>query len=488
VKEGTRVVEERVHAFLDQQVQPGGRLIVAVSGGPDSVALLHLVTTWARTKQVVAHVFHMDHGLRGEESAEDARFVRELAAKWNLPCTVVGLAPGELERMGGSTQAAARTRRYEELLRLAHRIGAGSIATGHNQDDQAETVLMRFLRGAGSHGLAGIPPVAIREGVRIIRPLLTVSRREIEAYCNAHGLIFRTDSTNLGTDYLRNRLRHHLLPELAAQYNPAISRLLAQTADLMRAEDEWLDEQATAALARCRVEDQSLTGAPSQSGEGKEAPHVEHLTLDAARLADEPLPLARRLVRLAARALGAGEGEISLATCERVLALTANRGGTQRVPLGPGLWVAAEYGRLRFYREEGLGEGPVGEWPLPLGGRFTIPELGVTLEIRTGPAPESSGQQLVAAFDAALLPGPLSIRSRRPGDRLWPVGMVGSKKLQDILVDAKVPRRLRNRVPVLTAGDEVLWVLPYRLDRRFLATIDTVEKIWVVAIFEAQGS
>lgn len=458
------MLQQRVASFLAGAGLTEGPLVVAVSGGPDSITLLHLLTDWVRTNGRLLHVFHMEHGLRGEESAEDARFVLDQAEALGWPATLVGLAPGELERMGGSTQEAARTRRYAELIRLAQRIGASGIATGHNQDDQAETVLMRFLRGAGAHGLAGIAPIAIREGIPVLRPLLETPRSEIEAYCRTAGLSFRIDSSNLHTDYLRNRLRQELLPHLAETYNPAIRRTLSQMATIFREEDRWLDELAGAHLRAVRLP------APASAVE-----------LPVESLQAAPVPLQRRIIRLAVQELsGTGEG-CSLASVERVLDLLERSVGGGQVPLGPRLWAIREYDRLRIAREENLGESGGGEWPLGLVGAQSIPELDLVVEVGRGDGPDrslASGER-VAVFDAALLPGPISVRTRRPGDRLYPVGMEGSKKLQDILVDAKVPRRLRDRLPLIAAGDELLWLPPDRLDRRFLASDTTIEKLWI---------
>ncbi|HLO02122.1 MAG TPA: tRNA lysidine(34) synthetase TilS [Symbiobacteriaceae bacterium] len=458
------MLQQRVDSFLAGARLADGPLVVAVSGGPDSITLLHLLTGWARTYGRVLHVFHMDHGLRGDESATDARFVLEQAAALGWSATLVGLAPGELDRMGGSTQEAARSRRYDELVRLAHRLGAAGIATGHNQDDQAETVLMRFLRGAGAHGLAGIAAITVRAGIPLLRPLLEVPRSAIEAYCRQFGLAFRIDSSNLHTDYLRNQLRQELLPHLAETYNPAIRRTLSQMATVLREEDLWLDELASAQLQAARL--------PSAANQ------VE-LTVEA--LTRVPVPLQRRIVRLAVQELnGSGEG-CSLASVERVLDLLTRSGGARQVPLGPRLWALREYDRLRIAREESLGEWGGGEWPLALAGPQAIPELNLVVEVGHGDGPGRplAPHERLAVFDAGLLPGPLAVRTRRPGDRLYPVGMTGSKKLQDILVDAKVPRRLRDRLPLIAAGDELLWLLPDRLDRRFQTSEQTVEKLWI---------
>ena len=274
---------ERVKAYMQKHnmTQRGDRVIVSVSGGPDSVALLHLLWRLAPDLDLTLHVFHMDHALRGEESAADAAFVESLAARLGLPCTVVRLAPGELKHAGGSLQARAREARHRELAALAGRIGASRVALGHNRDDQSETVLLRLLRGTGTRGLAGIRPVKVLGKLTLIRPLLETPRREIAAYCAKHELFPRLDASNLRGDYTRNRVRLELLPQLAAQYNPAIASALADLAEIAAAENDLLDELARAALARCRA-----------PGEG--------VALVGSLLLAEPLAIARRVVRLAA--------------------------------------------------------------------------------------------------------------------------------------------------------------------------------------------
>ncbi len=441
---------EQVRTYIAREgmLRRGETVIVAVSGGPDSVALLHLLHRLSGEFGVRLHVFHMDHGLRGEASAADARYVRDLAGTLGLPVTVVALPPGELKAMSGSLQANARARRYEEMRRLARQIGAQRAALGHNRDDQAETVLMRLLRGAGTAGLAGIPPVRLEEGLTYIRPLLGIPRREILLYCQEHELHFRLDASNERLEYLRNRIRLELLPYLEREYSPALSRHLAETAAILRDEDALLDSLAAEVLRRCRL-----------PGEGA--------ALQAEALLKEPVALVRRVLRLAAREVAGPAYDLGFGPTGEILRLLAENSGTRQLHLPGGLALLAEYGTVRFLRRED-GSGAVGDhhWLLPEQGDLDLPELG--LQVRVRPEPVEAGPWS-ATFDADLLPGPLAIRFRRPGDRIWPVGMRGSKKLQDLLVDAKVPRRLRDRIPLLVAGKEVLWVIGHRLDRRFLA-------------------
>jgi tRNA(Ile)-lysidine synthase len=339
--------------------------------------------------------------------------------------------------------------RYRELQQLAASVGATRIALGHNRDDQAETVLMRLLRGAGMGGLAGIRPVRNQGGVAYIRPLLDTPRKEIEGYCRETELSPRLDPSNLKPDYLRNRVRLELLPYLKRAYNPAVADSLAETAAILREEEALLERLAVDALDRCR------------------AP-VEGVALLADVVLGEPLALARRVVRLAARAATGSDLNLGLDAVSQVLDLAAAARGTHELHLPGGLAVVAEYGLCRFVaRAEQQQQAPIGEWPVAVPGETIVPEFGLRIEATGGTAPQGP---MAAAFDADLLAGPLVLRHRRPGDRIWPVGMNGSKKVQDILVDAKVPERLRDRVPLLVSGEAVLWVIGHRLDRRFLAT------------------
>lgn len=456
---------DEVRRYIEQEalVSPGDGILVAVSGGPDSVALLHILHRLASQWNLRLHVFHLDHGLRGEASAVDARYTAALAAELGLQATVVRLQPGELKALPGSLQANARERRYQELARVARQLGFTKVATGHNRDDQAETVLMRFLRGSATRGLAGIPPCRQEGDLLIIRPLLNVPRSDIERYCGECKLFPRLDESNTKGDYLRNRVRLELLPLLANEYNPAIGADLAATAAIMREEEALLNRLAHEALARCQV-----------AGEG--------VRLSGAALRREPLALARRTVRLAGRLAG-GEGELGLPAVTQVLEAANRCDGSHRIDLPGHLTLTAEYGVLRFELGGGAAPRPeVEPTPIALSGETRLEGFGLLITADWPPPGEATETgDGVAEFDADRLPAPLAVRLRRPGDRIWPVGMEGSKKLQDILVDAKVPRCRRETLPLLVAGSDVVWVIGHRLDRRYLATPLTGRRLRITA-------
>jgi len=448
----------RKYMLDHRMVEPGDVVIVAVSGGPDSVSLLHLLTKLSPELGFRLHAFHLDHGLRGAESAADARYVRHLAEGLGLPSTVVTLEEGYLKRLSGSVQANAREIRMTEMAQLALCIGATRVALGQNRDDQAETVLMRLLHGAGPTGLGGIRPVRRIGGLTFIRPLLDTPRIAIEEYCRASELSPRLDMSNLKAEYTRNRIRLQLIPYLAREYNPAIRDGLSHIAAVCSVESDYLDAVAIEALGRCRAQ-----------GEG--------VALLGSALLQEPLAVARRVVRAAAREATQTRVDLGLSAVTQVLEAAGRTDGTHRLQVLGNLQVVVEYGVCRFVTEvEERWTGEQGEWAIDLHGDTVIAELGLRVVVR------STGDRLGpldAAFDADRLPGPLVVRLRRPGDRLWPVGMEGSKKLQDILVDAKVPQRVRDRLPLLVSGKEVLWVIGHRLDRRFLSGPDSARVLHV---------
>jgi tRNA(Ile)-lysidine synthase len=424
----TRAVERtlRRHAML-----AGGELVlVAVSGGADSVALLHLLLALAPSWRLRLHALHVDHGLR-PDSSRDGEFVRALGARLGVPVDVerVTLGPGSLE-------AAARAARYGALEAWADRLGADRIAVGHTADDQAETVLMRALGGAGVRGLAAIPPVR----GRIIRPLLEIRRDALRTLLTAAGAAWVEDETNRDPKFLRNRIRHELLPLLAASYATDVVPALARTARLAREAVDALDRAAAVELERlARVE-------------------AGGVTLARGALAALPAPLGAEVLRQAAARLGSRAPLRAWAHrgLRRVLAPAPPR---RPFRLG-GVTLEVSGDRIRV----GVGAPPaLPTRALPVPGRVALPEIGRTLEARLVPA---AGYALPraperVAFDAADLPDTLTVRARRRGDRFHAFG-AGERRLKSLLIDAKVPRWDRNRLPLVEAAGQILWVAGLR--------------------------
>lgn len=448
-----------------RMVEPGDLVVVACSGGADSSALLHALWQLRGELGIRLHVAHLDHRLRGRQSREDAVAVADLAVSLGLPVTVGTADVAELARRHrSSTQVAAREVRYAFLYHVASEVGARVIALGHNRGDQAETVVMRLLRGTGVEGLGGIPPVrplpAVSAGL-VIRPILFSPRREIEAYCRANGLSPREDASNKKTDYLRNRVRLEIMPALR-RVNANLDRALVDLADQARQESAFLEAQALDLLARMR-----------------EPGHDVVLSLRTLRLA--PVALQRRALRQAMRAVlngrvgGAPVGSPSFRQVEslRLLALSDDPSG--HLDLAFGLVADREYDKLWLTRAPAGAAGTpprmrrhpqAAAVPLRVPGRTDLPALGwsVVADVLPGVPDPSAMVPGEAYLDLDLLTAPLQVRNRRPGDRFRPLGSAGVRRLKDFLAEQKVPVRERDLVPLvvmdalLPAGGPIVWV------------------------------
>jgi tRNA(Ile)-lysidine synthase len=406
----------------------GETVLIAVSGGADSVALLHLLLALSAELSLSLHVLHVDHGLR-PDSDRDAAFVRQLAARLGVPAEVARVTVPS----GGSLEAAARGERYAALDAHARRLGAQRIATGHTADDQAETVLMRMLAGAGVRGLAGIPPVR----GRIVRPLIEMRRADLVEVLEAADLPWVEDPSNREPRFLRNRIRHELLPMLSASYRPDVVARLEGIAHLCRATVDAIERVARRELDRLAIHDDDALVLPHDA------------------LAGLPAQVAAEVLRQAAARLGSRAPLRAWAHrgLVRVLASPAPR---RAFRLG-GVVVEVSSGRVRLAagRRPGL---PTRELEIP--GRVELPEIGRLLEARL----VSAGDYVVprvsqrVGFDAEGLPPRLIVRARRPGDRFSPFGGGGERRLKSFLIDAKIPRWERERVPLVEAEGRILWV------------------------------
>jgi len=419
-------------------------ILAAVSGGPDSMAMLHMLKALGDELGFPVIAAHVNHRLRGAEADAEAELVRRTAESWGVPCVVgaIGL-PEHLERTGENAQAAARRLRYEFLRRAARERGARVIATAHHADDQAETVLMRLMRGTGPGGLAGIAEQREEEGLELIRPLLRISKSELLQYCERNGVPYATDSSNRDLRYFRNAVRLEVLPFLE-RYNPAVRSALARLADIAAAEDDYLQraaEEAFASLVR-------------PEGDGWAADRRGFCKLH--------LALQRRLIKLILNCLANRGIPVDFDRVEDILAAAvADAPTVSRMDLGGGAVWMREYDRMVFASAAKTAKTFCHVVPFP-DTEVEVPEAGLVFRFQTLPAPVEGpfgGDRRTAWFDLSELEFPLRIRSRERGDRMEPFGLGGSKKVQDIFVDAKIPRSRRDRVPLLADGDgRILWI------------------------------
>jgi tRNA(Ile)-lysidine synthase len=436
-------------------VRAGDRLAVAVSGGVDSMVLLHVLVRLMPRLDFLLHVVHIHHGLRGRSADRDAAFVSAEAVRCGLPVSVERLA-AETRPRGTSVQVWAREARYGRLEAIRKRIGAAWILTAHTQNDQAETVLLNLLRGTGPRGLAGIP--SVRDN--ILRPLLAVSRAEIEGYAAARGVRFREDPSNRSLAYRRNQIRHHLLPMLARDYSPQIVAMLAALAAQAREDEEALTSQA------------ALLAAQAIHKRGKA------VGLHVSRVRAAPPALARRLFQEAFRQASAGRHGLTRRHVAALTHLTAHTGRIalpgrfQAWMLGQTLWIGPTSsrgsarppaaGRTRLEGAPRLAVRP-GRWV-----RWEPGQCAVRVRcVARGDVRLDRGDPKREFLSPHVLKEPLYLRGWRPGDRFRPLGLTGTKKLQDFFVDTRVPRTDRERVPVLLAGDRIVWVVGCRISDAF---------------------
>ncbi|MBI4400175.1 MAG: tRNA lysidine(34) synthetase TilS [Nitrospirae bacterium] len=451
---------------------PGERLLVAVSGGPDSVALLSILAELAISWDLALQAVHINHGLRGTESETDARFVANLCGRMGIPltCERVSLAVSSGRLKGRSLQEVAREARYTAMHRVGEALGVDKIAVGHTADDQAETLVMWMLRGAGTAGLAGIPPS--REPL-FIRPLLEISRADILSYLRSRELEFREDSSNTKPLYLRNRIRQELLPVLK-RFNPAILDVLKRQAEILREEDLCLEQLVSMHLARMTHE-----GADGE------------MVLDRKAMLTLPVALQRRMIRsLLRRTSGVMKGPTFGAVRTVLERIVHGRSGSALTVHGA--FVAREYEKVRFRSSQlvphatqslgAAGEDVEKGLVLPVPSTIRWPLTGQTIRVCLGSAhptdtPPRMGRN-VAIFDADRLTMKLVVRPWLPGDAFYPFGMHGQrKKLQDYFADIKLPREERRRIPLLVAPEGILWIGGLRSDERFRPSSSTTRTL-----------
>ena len=451
-------VTAQVRDALQRHGLGSSRLLAAVSGGSDSMALLHALHALRESMALELHVAHFDHNFR-PEAKEDALFVAEAAAALGLPLITEHGDPMAYQREQriSSFEAAARELRYAFLGRAAAQAGASAVALGHHADDQAETVLMHLLRGSGLDGLRGMGPLTRwssadgQQQVNLFRPLLALTKEQLADYCRRQGVAFREDPANRDCRFTRNRVRHQLLPTLR-EYNPRISQSLVRLAQAVDREADFLEaasDRIWGQLARLE-------------------PGAVHL--DRSSLAAQPPALQARLLRRAYRELAGSSRRLQSAHVDAMMSLLTGEPGRQAV-LPMGLRLTSTYHDLILARDEGALPSP-----LPLEGwhRLAPPDHGAGPMITdlpgwrvraewVGPQEGLPRDSLTALLDLGEEELELWVRGRRPGDRFHPLGLAGDKKLQDFLVDQKAPAAWRDAIPLVVVEGRIAWVVGYRI-------------------------
>jgi len=448
-----KAVQSRVARFVRRHgiLNPGERALLAVSGGQDSSALLLIVSRLATETGLEVAVAHFDHRLRSRgEARDDEQAVRTMAQALGLPfVTGSGDARARAARRHESIEEAARNLRFVFLAREAKRLNAGVVVLGHTRDDRAETVLLHLLRGSGLDGLVGLRPRSswpFGEGPTLARPLLAVTRAETGRYCREAGLSPREDPTNLLLEATRNRLRHELLPSLR-RFNPKLDEALCRLGDAAAAAVAHLDAAAEDAWQALSPAGGRAVAFPREAFE-------------------ELSPAVRaRLLRRSVRHLGGPSADVEAVHVEALEAALGKRRAAVALPWA----LTARVGQreVRISGSEPEVSRGIEETRLAVPGRTELAGWSVVAEIVAPAAAQRRGRsRLEALLDADAAGGPLVVRSRRAGDRMRPLGLGGEKKLQDVLVDAKVPEEERDGVPLVCASWGIAWVVGQRLDER----------------------
>jgi tRNA(Ile)-lysidine synthase len=459
-------LENKVLRFIKEQglTDDNTNLVVAVSGGPDSVCLLHILVKLRDELKINLHIAHLNHKLRGKESDEDANYVFRLAVQFRLSCTI-GERDVEAYRSlhGGTLEEAAREVRYDFLAGVAKDVKARCIAAGHTADDNIETILLHLVRGTGTRGLRGLQyRTAWKSGsgtVDIIRPILELSRKETVEYCRENELHARLDSSNLSLSPLRNRIRQQLIP-LLESYNEQVGEALLRTARAASDELDFLDSTVSS-LKNSIVRKNGNT-----------------VILDKAGFISLHPALKRHLLRQVIEDLLGSLKDIETRHIDEILGMLDKQAG-KRIDLPGGLVFVNEYDRfLLTFETSELSPFPVlnGEYDITIPGETKIPGWRILASFIGQEEMEYDDDVFTACFDFTRTGEKLTVRPRETADRFQPLGMEQSKKIGEFMIDVKIPQAWRNNVPVVCSPSQVVWVAGWRIDERVKVIPDT-EKV-----------
>ncbi len=412
-------------------IKQGDSILIGLSGGADSVALTHALAALKDELEIKLFTAHLNHGIRGDEAFKDEQFAAEFSQNLGIKCFIKRVKIKEMAN-GISEELLGREERYSFFDELCQRHNINLVATAHNKNDNAETILMNLMRGATLRGLSGIP---CRRS-NIIRPLLDVSRDEIESYCAENNLSYVTDSTNLQEDYTRNKIRLSLLPLIEDKFNPNFVSTLTENASYFKEDNDLLEKLAKDEYTKS-VTDNSIT--------------ISHLI-------SLPASIARRIIyKMIAAAIG-HSSNVSSKYVDAVLSLAKNHISGKSIDVSSGFEAIIEYDKLII--QEKTTQKADFEYTLPLCQQIYVKEAD--LYIVALPATENDGECFTISQNAVI-----KVRNRRSGDVFFPCGMTGRKKIKDYFTDAKIPLSIRDKVCIITFDDEIGYIVGKRRDRRF---------------------
>ena len=435
------------------------RVLIGVSGGPDSVTLLNVLLSFKKKYNLSFFIAHLDHMLRGEESDKDVNFVKNLAQELGLYCEVKSCNLKKIAQKEHLTlEEAAREYRYKFYLETAKKIKANKIALGHNADDQAETILMRFLRGSGLEGLMGIPPVRDK----IIRPLIECSREEIEEYCQEHKIGYRIDSSNKEVIYFRNKIRLELLPLLSKDYNKNIKDITLRLRNIVSEVSAYLDQETEFFFKKVAKRE-----------------NLEKVIIDLKKFTSLHPALKRRIIRKSIKVVKGDLYSISFKHNSEILKLTEFQLGEKEIYLPGDLRVNKIYNKIIIYKKR-ISKNQIEEIPatweynILIPGKTEIKSLNIEVEIKILDSADIKPSLYLKRkkskrefIDYNKVKLPFKLRNRRSGDKFCPLKMKGFKKVKDIFIDNKIPKSHRDLITLLVDGeDKIIWIVGMRLDNR----------------------
>lgn len=451
------------------------RVLIGVSGGPDSVTLLNVLLSFKKRYNLSFFIAHLDHMLRGKESDEDVNFVKNLAQELGLTCEVKSCNLIKIARKEHLTlEEAARKCRYKFYLETAKKFVVNKVALGHNADDQVETVLMRFLRGSGLEGLMGIPPVR----GKIIRPLIECSREEIEEYCKENKIGYRVDSSNKEVVYFRNKIRLELLPLLSKDYNKNIKDIILRLRSIISEVSVYLNQE-TELFFKEVVR--------------RESP--EMVVIDLKKFISLPMALKRRVIRKSIEVVKGNLYSISFGHNNEILKLTEYQLGEKEIYLPDNLIARKIYNKIMISKKR-ISKDQTDEIPTPweynilIPGKTEVKSLDIEVEIKIINSADiksslylnkkKSKGKFLEFIDYNKVKLPIKLRNRRSGDRFYPLKMGGLKKVKDFFIDNKIPKSYRDLIPILVdSEDRIIWIVGMRLDDRVKINSDTKKVLYV---------
>lgn len=445
----------------------GDGVIVGVSGGADSVALLYTLLHLKPELKIDIAAAHLNHGLRGSDSDADARFVGKLCKKLDISLFSKKVdVQAFKKKWGRSLEETSRIIRYEFFSSLLTDNPYQKIALGHHMDDNVELVFMNLIRGSGATGISGIPPARDNQ---FIRPLYNLTRREIEAFLEENRINHMVDESNQDQAFLRNRIRHELLPFIKDRYNPNIVAGLHRFTEIMREEEAWLDRSARSFYNKCRIEE-----------------NENKIFLSVDRLNKLHLAVKRRVLRIAIKSIKGKLRRISFTHIDDAVRLLESDDPSSEICLPQGTRIYRCYGKLIVSNGGAGSEKKTGphRHPItpvkfsykvnrPCGSRITvdIPEVGARIKFYEINVTDVTGlhhtERHKAFFDLKKLLFPLMVRNIEPGDRFTPFGMTGSQKVKSFFINNKIPRLQRKKTPVVLSGTKIIWLAGFRIDESF---------------------